>query len=156
YLDDVRLVLGTNADAGPNLLANGDFEDPAVSPPWFTTATTTGTMITNSPTVDGSAASGTNCLLLVSTGTGTGQSTGFWQAFATSCHYGPTQRFSLSFSYLPVQNTSNTVLTVRLSGTSTTNYVTLPPLPPAPPVPPPAVSPIFAKLTNGAPPIAIH
>lgn len=154
YLDDLRLVLGTNADTGSNLARNGDFEELTLSPPWFTTATTTGTTITNSPAVSGNAASGTNCLLLISTGNGSGQSTGFWQPFATNLQYGSTQRFALSVSYLPVQNASNTVLTVRLSGTSTTNYVTLPPTPPTPPAPPAPVSPLYAKLTNGAPPLA--
>src|SRR3954467_6889914 len=62
YIDDVRLVLGTTADSGTNLLLNGDFEEP-LSPPWFTTATTINYVITNSPTTDGLAASGTNCLL---------------------------------------------------------------------------------------------
>jgi uncharacterized protein (DUF1800 family) len=154
YLDDIRLVLGTNADVGPNLVLNGDFEDPQLSPPWFPTATTAATVITNSPTPDGKAASGTRCLLLISSGTGGNTATSFWQPFATNLQYSSTQRFALSFSYLPVQNTSNTVLAIR-AGYNTASYITLPPAPPTPPAPPAPVSPVYSRLTNGAPPVAI-
>src|SRR6185436_14511526 len=34
YVDNLWLVTGTNAESGPNLLLNGDFEDPTISPPW--------------------------------------------------------------------------------------------------------------------------
>ncbi len=151
YLDDVRLVLGTNADVGANLLLNGDFEDTALFPPWIRgSAISTATLVTNSPTVDGLAASGTNCLLLVASSGTTTLSSGFYQPFATNAP--PTnEKYTLSFSYLPIQNQGTNVMTVRLSGTlaSTTGTLpTAPVAPPTPPVAPPAVSPVYAKLTN--------
>ena len=151
YLDDIRLVAGTNADAGANLLLNGDFEDPTLVPPWTRgSSISAGTVITNSPTLDGLAASGTNCLLLAASAGTTTLTAGFYQPFATNTPAG-TSKFTLSFSYLPVQNQGTNVLTVRLSGALTIATVTLPTAPvapPAPPAAPPAVSPIYAKLTN--------
>jgi hypothetical protein len=70
YVDDVRLVVGTNADTGPNLLLNGDFEDPNLTNAWTVASIYSTSVITNSPTVDGLAASGTNCLLLNGTAAG--------------------------------------------------------------------------------------
>src|SRR5438094_918835 len=35
YLDDIRLVYGTNADTGNNLLINGDFEDSVLTNGWI-------------------------------------------------------------------------------------------------------------------------
>jgi uncharacterized protein (DUF1800 family) len=149
YLDDVRLVTGTNADAGVNLLLNGDFEDPTLAPPWALggSINSGATVITNSPTADGNAASGSKCLLLVASSGTTTLSSGLWQPFATATPVA-TQRFTLSFSYLPVQNTSNTVLTARLSGSATLGVVTLPPAPPTPPPAPPAIASTYAELTN--------
>ena len=154
YLDDIRLVIGNLADTGPNLLSNGDFEDPTLVPPWQRgSVITTGSVITNSPTVDGQAASGTNCLLLIANAAATSLTSGFWQAFATNNQYASTQRFTLSFSYLPVRQPTTTpaLMTVRLSGSLTVTNITLPPgptPPPTPPTPPPALNLVFQKLTN--------
>ena len=148
YLDDIRMVLGNVADVGNNLLTNGDFEDPTLSPPWFVGTGFTNSMITNSPTSDGQAASGVNCLRVDATAGTTTLTSGIWQPFGTTNP--PNQRYTISFSYLPVQNPSNTTLTVRLSGSATTSTIILPASPPAPPAPPPPISPIYAKLTNGA------
>jgi uncharacterized protein (DUF1800 family) len=158
YIDDVRLVAGTNADQGVNLLLNGDFEDPALSP-WTKASGFSGSVITNSPTVDGTAASGTNCLLIVASSGTTAITSGIWQPYATNTP-ASTNRFTVSFSYLPVQNYGTVTLTVRpsnggaLGGTART--VTLPswgPPPPTPPAAPAAVSPLYSKLTNGALPM---
>ena len=148
YIDDVRLVLGTTADTGTNLLLNGDFEEP-LSPPWFTTATTINSVITNSPTVDGLAASGTNCLLLISTATSVGTGNRIYQPYATN-KYASNQKFTFSFSYLPVAQTRTNSLYTRLSG-GTDLIIPLPLVPaqpPTPPTPPNSISPVFAELTN--------
>jgi uncharacterized protein (DUF1800 family) len=157
YLDDIRLVTGTNADVGDNLLLNGDFEDPMLFPPWIYGATnvtlalnTNQTVITNSPTVDGLAASGTNCLLLVASAGNNNLYSTFWQPF-TSTPPPTNQPFTLSFSYLPVQNASNTTLSLRLNGSGLRQNINLPSIPATPPTPPPnpsAISPVYARLTN--------
>jgi len=55
YLDDIRLVTGTVAGAGPNLLANGDFESPLV-PNWRIQGTNgTNTAISTTETFSGGA-----------------------------------------------------------------------------------------------------
>jgi uncharacterized protein (DUF1800 family) len=155
YLDNITLVTGTNADVGTNYIANGDFEDEPLTNTWFLgTAVSAGaTIITNSPTVDGQAASGAKCLQLTGrTSTGT-LTDGLWQPFWKGT-LSATQRFTLSFSYLPVQNTGTITVTVRLSGSTTTTNIVLPPLPPAPPAqptpptPPPSMAATYGKLTN--------
>src|SRR5439155_18751619 len=114
YLDDIRLVYGTNADMGDNLLVNGDFENPSLTN-WIvgSAISASKTMITNSPTTDGNAASGTNCLLLVASSGTTTLASGLYQAF-TNAPPSSSTKFTLSFSYLPVrQSSSNVLLTVR-------------------------------------------
>ncbi len=155
YLDNVWLVAGTNAESGPNLLLNGDFEEPIVSP-WTNGSAIRSSIITNSPTVDGLVASGTNCLRLTASANASSLTAGFWQAFMTNTP-ASTQKFTLSFSYLPVQNTNAVDLVARVSqgGASggTTGRVslpTLPPAPPTPPTPPPTIAATYAKLTNAA------
>jgi uncharacterized protein (DUF1800 family) len=146
YLDDIRVVLGTNADEGANLISNGGFEGGAPGL-WSLGSTVTASVVTNSPTEDGQAAEGSQCLRLVASAATTTITAGLWQPFATATP-SANQRFTLSFSYLPVLNTSNTVLTVRLSGDQTAARPTLPPAPPTPPVPPVSVSPVYSKLAN--------
>ena len=148
YIDDVRLVLGTVADTGANLLLNGDFEDP-LSPPWFTSATTVASVITNSPTVDGVAASGTNCLLLISTATSVSANNRIFQPYSLT-NYPSAQKFTFSFSYLPVAQTRTNSLYTRVSG-GTDLIVPLPNAPvqpPTPPTPPNSINPVYAELTN--------
>ena len=153
YLDDIRLVYGTNADSGTNLLLNGDFENPVLSPPWSLGNSIARAVITNSPTIDGLAASGTNCLWLTARAAATQLNAGFFQLFTTSAP-SSTQLFTLSFSYLPVQNTNPLALVVRLTGGISgvaTGLVSLPLLPPAPPTPPPAppsIAAAYSRLTN--------
>lgn len=173
YVDDVRLhvqltnvvcttnivdtnevvTCTTNVEWSPNLLVNGDFED-ALANGWTVAAIYSGSVVTNSPTVDGLAASGANCLMLVGTQGGSGGGSSIQQAFAPTNAVG--RRFTLSFSYLPVVNHGTNVLTARLSGSQPIRSVTLPsagPVPPTPPAPPTPVSPIYTKLTNAAPPM---
>ena len=173
YIDDVRLQVlvtnincttnivdtnevvtcTTNVEWSPNLLVNGDFEDPLTNG-WTVASIYAGSVVTNSPTVDGLAASGTNCLLLVGTQGGSGGGSSLQQAFAPANAAG--KRFALSYSYLPVVHYGTNVLTARVSGSSPIRSVNLPsagPLPPTPPTPPAAVSPIYRKLTNATPPM---
>jgi len=156
YIDNVVLVAGTVPDQGPNLLLNGDFEDPVLTNAWVRgSAISANSIVTNSPTVSGNAASGTNCLLLVSSAGTTTITSGLWQPFSTSTG-APPGNFTLSFSYLPVVHHGTNTLTVRLSGSLTIRNVALPsdgPVPPTPVTGPYAVSPIYNKLTNAAPPL---
>ena len=153
YIDDIRLVTGDVADVGANLLANGDFEDPTRSPPWFVGPDFAGSVITSSPTVDGQAASGTNCLRVVANAGTTTLTSGIWQPFGTTNP--PNTHYTLSFSYLPYPNPDTNFLTVRLSGNIALRTVTLPYNGPVPPAPPAAVSPIVAKFNSAAPPVNI-
>ena len=156
YIDNVWLVRGTNAETGTNLLLNGDFESDTNVPPWIRGSTASRAITTNSPTTDGQAASGSNCMLLAFNGSTTSPSLGFYQTFATN-NPSSTQRFTLSFYYLPVQSSTNALtLTCRLSNGGqlggTTGRVDLPraPMPPpTPPTPPPSIAAIYGRLTNG-------
>ncbi len=64
YLDDVKLVAGTNPDAAGNLLKNGDFEAP-LSGTW-----TVGTNLTNSVIESTGTRSGSGALHLIATSPG--------------------------------------------------------------------------------------
>ncbi len=154
YVDDVRLVLGNVADVGENLIVNGDFEDPELSNSWIKAAIYSGSGITNSPTPNGLPASGTNCLLLIGTGGGSGNGASLQQAFALT-NFASTQRFTLSFSYLPVPHPGTNIFSARLSGSQTARNVNMPSTGPIPPTPPYAVSPTYNRLTNSAPPVNI-
>ncbi len=151
YIDNVSLVAGTNAEAGPNLLGNGDFENPTL-PPWVA-GSVVRAIITNSPTVDGLAASGTNCLRLTGTATAPNITNGLSQSF-TNVTPSPTQKLTLAFYYLPVQNTNAIDLIARVTSESTSGTTgrvslpTLPPPPPTPPAPPPSIAATYAKFTN--------
>ena len=151
YVDDVRMVLGTNADTGPDLLGGtGDFEDPVLTNNWTLASMYTGSVVTNSPTVDGFAASGTNCLLVVGTSAGTGNGEAIQRPYGLT-NYPSSQKVTLSFSYLPVRNSGTNSLVVRISSSLTIATVTLPssgPPPPTPPTPPPAISATYSKLIN--------
>ena len=148
YIDNITLVTGTNADVGTNYITNGSFEDEPLANSWLigSTISASETLITNSPTVDGLAAAGTKCLLLTANSGNSTLTSGLWQPFWTSSS--STQRWTLSFSYLPVQNIGTNVLTVRMSGGLTIANVTLPSAPASPPTPPPAIAATYAKLTN--------
>ncbi len=146
YLDDIRLVRGTNADDGANLLLNGGFEDETLTNSWNLGSTVARSVPGPSPTVDGLASEGKQCVKLVASAGTTGLTSGLWQPFATNPP-AANEAFSLGFSYLPVRNPSNTVLTVRLSGTAASRTVVLPPNPVTPP-PPAPISPTYTKLVG--------
>ncbi len=155
YIDNVWLNHGTNAESGTNLIVNGDFENPVLNPPWTNGSTISRAIVTNSPTVDGLAASGTNCLRLIATGNPSTLNAGFHQQFLTT-NTSATNRFTLSYYYLPVQNTNALAFAARLTGgvsgvaTGLVSLPTLPPVPATPPLAPPAIDVAHARLTNAA------
>jgi uncharacterized protein (DUF1800 family) len=137
YIDDVRLVRGTNARGAVNLLRNEGFED-VFSPPWNAIGSYVTSGITNTV-----SHSGNSCLQLIATGGGTtGSTNSVFQGFQ---HTNNTTIYTLSFWYLPDPSAaSNLTLNVRLSGSTTT--ATVPVRAPTPSAPP---STVYARLTNG-------
>ncbi len=106
HIDDLKLVAGTDPDAGANLIAGGDFESAfpgafVVSPNMDKTATTT--------TV---AHSGRSSLHLVATSPGSTRGSSVNQDLATPLVQGAP--YTLSYWYLP--ETTGGTLTLRLSG----------------------------------------
>ena len=135
FIDDVRLVRGTNLSTGQNLLFNEGFED-VLTPPWNAVGNYSTSLITNLV-----SHSGNNCLQLTAVGGGTTGSTN--SVFQLFPHTNNNTIYTLSFWYLPDRVGSNVNLTVRLSGSVT--IATVPVRPPTGPVPP---STIYARLTN--------
>lgn len=103
YLDDVKLVAGTDAGVGPNLLVNGDFESPTYSP-W-----TNSTDFANSVISSEVAHSGNGSLHVVATAGGGGSGDSVYQTVPVTSG----QVYTLSYWYVPSKNRT---LTVRLSG----------------------------------------
>ena len=120
YVDGAKLVTGSVAEAGPNLLVNGDFES-ALAPAWTLTDNFTGSGISTAV-----AHSGSHSLEVVATAAGTGNGNAIfqtWTPFSTS------QQYTLSFWYLPNPAAPDILLTVRLSGGLTVATVPVRPLP---------------------------
>lgn len=108
YVDDVRLVAGTDPDANPNLLDNGDFES-AFPGPW-----TVSDNLKNSALTTVSPHSGKNALHLVSTAPGTTRGSSVFQDLSGTRPLTTDAVYTLSFWYLP--NPTGGKLTLRLSG----------------------------------------
>ena len=113
YLDDLKLVAGTQAGVGPNLLTNGGFEN-GVSP-WLFTAD-----FTNSLAVSNLAFAGKSCLKLVAAGGGSGSGDSVYQTGIPGVNSGSV--YTVSYWYVPF--TKNRSLTVRLSGSGTAGVLT--------------------------------
>ena len=119
YLDDVRLVAGSDPDAGENLLPNGDFE--SAFPGLFTV----------SPNLSQSAPSttvkhsGNSSLKMVTTTGGTTRASAIYIDLSTPLVQGAP--YTLSYWYLP--NTNGGTLTLRLSGNGIRSTVDLTPNP---------------------------
>ena len=109
YVDDVKLVAGTVAEAGANLLANGDFES-GISP-WLRTGNHSNSVVSAAV-----AHSGSGSVQLVSTGAGGSTGNSVYQANVTGLVSGQT--YTVSYWYLPSTAAS---LTVRLSGSLLTS-----------------------------------
>ncbi len=106
YIDDVKLVSGSVAGSGPNLLANGGFES-GFPAPWGVSPNLSRSSL--SSTVKHSGASG---LQLISTAAGSNGPTSINQGISPSLTLGAP--YTLSFWYLEGTNAGN--LTVRLFG----------------------------------------
>ncbi len=106
YVDDLKLVAGTDPDAGPNLLQNGGFELPLAGS-WTNSADFAGSTL--SPTV---AHSGNSSLRLVATAGGSGNNDSIQQTITPALVNSNT--YTVSYWYLPA--TQNRTLTVKLDG----------------------------------------
>jgi len=108
YVDDIKLVAGSVAEAGPNILTNGGFES-ALAGTWSVssdfTASTLGTTV---------ARSGNSSLRLVATAAGSGNGDSVQQTIAPALVNGQT--YTVSYWYLPA--TQSRTLTVRLDGSA--------------------------------------
>ena len=108
FVDDVRLVAGTDPDAGDNLLFNGDFET-AFPGAWTVSDNLKGSSLTDNP-----AHAGKSALHLVSTAPGTSRASSVFQDLSASRPLTTDAVYTLSFWYLP--NPAGGKLTLRLSG----------------------------------------
>ncbi|MBL9134329.1 MAG: lamin tail domain-containing protein [Verrucomicrobiales bacterium] len=106
HLDDVSLVAGTVPRVGPELLANGGFEEP-LSPHWITGTAVTGSFI--DPSV---RRSGRSSLRLVASTQATTTEASLRQIIAPSLTAGST--YTLSFWYLAHPQGGD--ITIRLDG----------------------------------------
>lgn len=104
YIDDLKMVAGSVAEVGVNVLPNGDFESGLSS--W-----TVSPNLANSTVSQTIKHSGNASLHLVSTSGGTTQGSSIWQSISPALT--PNATYTLSFWYL--QNTNGGPLTVRLS-----------------------------------------
>ena len=106
YVDDVKLVAGTSAGVGANLLANGDFES-ALTGTWSSS-----TDFTNSALSLTTAHAGNSSLHLVATSAGGGNGDSVQQTVSPALVNGGT--YTVSYWYLPASPGVN--LTVNLDG----------------------------------------
>ncbi len=106
YLDNLRIVEGSNPDVGPNLLPNGDFES-ALTGPWVVSANLSASALDSTR-----AQTGTTSLRMIASAAGTTRASSIWQDITPVLTAGST--FTLSYWYLPQTNSAN--LTMRLSG----------------------------------------
>ncbi len=106
YLDDIRLVAGSDPEAGVNLISNGDFESGFPTANWIV-----GTNATASVATTESAKSGINSLKLDFNAAGSTSHNSI--QFTNITGLTNNQVCSLGFWYRPATNRS---LTIRLSG----------------------------------------
>lgn len=106
YIDDLKLVAGSTAEVGANLINNGDFEA-ALAGSWTTTANTAGSQISTTIKHSGNAS-----IHLVCTAGGTTKADSLWQDTQPLTQ---NAQYTLSFWYLAPSASANT-LTMRLSG----------------------------------------
>lgn len=106
YVDDIKLVAGTDPDSGPNLLQNGGFES-VLTGTWTNSADFVGS--TRSSTI---AHSGASSLRLVATAGGGGNNDSVQQTITPALVNSNT--YTVSYWYLPT--TQNRTLTVKLDG----------------------------------------
>jgi uncharacterized protein (DUF1800 family) len=107
YFDDVKLVAGSVAGVGANLLSNGDFELPFTNG-WVASADFTNSFVDNSV-----AYSGTGSLHIVATAAGGGNNDSVFQVVPGLVN---GQTYTVSYWYRPATRSRTT--TVRLSGSA--------------------------------------
>ncbi|MBI2946454.1 MAG: DUF1800 family protein, partial [Verrucomicrobia bacterium] len=115
YIDDIRLVSGTVAGVGANLLRNGDFELPLSTNDWKISSNLARSAITTEV-----SHSGTSSLRLVATAPGSTDTSAITQTITPALRttsQSSSQRYTLSYWYLHTTNAPSRV-TVRLSGGS--------------------------------------
>ena len=105
YIDDLKLVAGTVPEAGPNLLMNGNFEQP-FGTGWSATANFDTSYVDNTVSHSGS---GSLHIIAEDAGSGSGNA-----IFQTNLPIANTQPYTVSYWYRPA--TRGRALTVRLSG----------------------------------------
>jgi uncharacterized protein (DUF1800 family) len=139
YLDDFRLVAGaSDTGTAPNLLINGDFEQPLAAANWTTTTNTANSARTTDFVHGGNAS-----FHLVQAAAGRTGTDAVVQTITTALNASTT--YTLSFWYLA--QSSSLQLTVRLSGSGIT--VTAPLRGDAE-----SPAPYYARLQNGTATIA--
>ncbi len=106
YLDDVKLVVGSDPDVGPNLLSNGDFES-AFPGPFVVSPNHANSGLSQLIKRSGKAA-----FHLVASSAGTTRASSVYQDLTPALNQGAA--YTLSFWYLP--NPAGGTLTLRLSG----------------------------------------
>lgn len=116
YLDDLMIVAGDQAGVGPNVLANGDFEQPLAGT-WTVSANHANSTLDNTV-----RHSGTNSLHLVATAGGTTRDSSIYQDITPALTSGAA--YTLSYWYLPGR--TNTSLEIRFSGRGIDSVTTLP------------------------------
>ncbi len=107
YLDELKLVSGSVAEAGPNLLRNGDFEQLLTAGDWQATANFTNTVLSNTRSYAGGGS-----LRLIATAAGAGSGNALFQDNVT----GVTNNGIYTVSFWCTTPTRGRTLTVRLSG----------------------------------------
>jgi len=105
YLDSIKLVAGTDINAGPNLLINGDFEAAGIVP-WQATDNFTGSYIDDTMAFEGNSS-----LHMVASAGGSGSGNSVFQTVAA---LQSGQTYTLGYWYRPA--TRGRTVTVRLSG----------------------------------------
>ncbi len=137
YIDDLKIVAGTDPDVGVNQLQNGNFES-VLSGPWNLSPNLTGSALDNTR-----AYSGTNSLHIVASAAGTTRASSIFQDILPILTSGAT--YTLSYWFLP--NTSSATLTMRLSGSGISNTQSLSPPANKSPVMTPVADRTIAELT---------
>lgn len=115
YLDDLKLVAGTVAELGPNLLADGDFET-GFPGPWGVSANLAGSVLSTSIKHSGAAG-----LHLVASSGGSTRASSIYQDISPALTLGAP--YTLSFWVL--ENTNGGTLTLRLSNSGISTSVDL-------------------------------
>lgn len=118
FLDDLRLVAGSQPDVGPNHISNGGF-DSTFPGPWAVAANHSGSHLTSKV-----KRSGEYALNLVASSGGSTQGSSLSQNLSPALTQGAT--YTLSFWYLP--GDSKSTLTIRLSGSGIRTSVPITPV----------------------------